>query len=60
MLVEIRAALRDDLDTPRALAAVDAWAERAVTESALSDIDVVEGAPGVVARALDALLGVRI
>ena len=60
MLVEIRAALRDDLDTPRALAAVDAWAERAVTESALSDVDVVEGAPGVVARALDALLGVRI
>ncbi|QIK83421.1 cysteine--1-D-myo-inosityl 2-amino-2-deoxy-alpha-D-glucopyranoside ligase [Sanguibacter sp. HDW7] len=60
MLVEIRAALRDDLDTPRALAAVDAWAERAVTESALSDVEVVEGAPGVVARTLDALLGVRI
>lgn len=60
MLVEVRAALRDDLDTPRALAAVDAWAERAVTESALSDVEVVEGAPGVVARTLDALLGVRI
>lgn len=59
MLTQMRTALRDDLDTPTALAAVDAWAERAVTESALDDVDVVEGAPGVVARAIDALLGIR-
>lgn len=59
-LAEIRAALRDDLDAPRALRAVDEWAERAVAESSRSDVAVHEGAPGVVARAVNALLGVRL
>ena len=54
-LAAMRAALADDLDTPRAVRAVDAWADTAMTLGG----DVI-GAPGVIARALDALLGVRI
>ncbi|MBO9554392.1 cysteine--1-D-myo-inosityl 2-amino-2-deoxy-alpha-D-glucopyranoside ligase [Cellulomonas sp.] len=56
MLAGVRAAVADDLDTPTALAVVDAWAEAALAGTA----DPVEGAPGVVARTIDALLGVRI
>jgi L-cysteine:1D-myo-inositol 2-amino-2-deoxy-alpha-D-glucopyranoside ligase len=52
---EIRAALADDLDAPSALLAVDRWAalqeERGGTD---------EGAPGVVSRAVDALMGVAL
>jgi L-cysteine:1D-myo-inositol 2-amino-2-deoxy-alpha-D-glucopyranoside ligase len=55
LLADLRAAVADDLDTPRALALVDEWARLALTGSAAP----VEGAPGVVARAVDALLGVR-
>ncbi len=51
----IRGALAEDLDAPRALAAVDAWADTALTLGG-----DVEGAPGIVARAIDALLGVRV
>lgn len=51
----IRAAVGDDLDAPRALAAVDAWADAALTLGG-----DVEGAPGLVARAIDAILGVRV
>lgn len=51
----VRAALADDLDAPRALAAVDAWANAALTLGG-----DVEGAPGLIARAVDALLGVRV
>ncbi|KGM14367.1 cysteine--1-D-myo-inosityl 2-amino-2-deoxy-alpha-D-glucopyranoside ligase [Cellulomonas bogoriensis] len=50
----VRAALTDDLDAPAALAAVDTW-----VDAALSIGGEVEGAPGVMARAIDALLGVR-
>lgn len=50
---EVRAAVRDDLDAPRALAAIDAWA--AVTVAlAVGDPD----APGAVADVVDALLGI--
>ncbi|MFE4173046.1 cysteine--1-D-myo-inosityl 2-amino-2-deoxy-alpha-D-glucopyranoside ligase [Streptomyces sp. NPDC056909] len=52
---EIREALADDLDAPAALLAVDRWA--ALQESA-GGTD--EGAPGVVSRAVDALLGVAL
>ncbi len=55
-LAAVRTALADDLDAPRALAAVDAWADAALAGAAEPD----EGAPGVVARMLDALLGVRL
>ena len=51
----VRAALANDLDAPAALAAVDAWAERTLTEDGDEP-----SAPGVLARALDALLGVRV
>jgi L-cysteine:1D-myo-inositol 2-amino-2-deoxy-alpha-D-glucopyranoside ligase len=55
-LTAVRAAVADDLDTPTALQAVDDWTARAVRGAE----EPVEGAPGVVARAVDALLGVRL
>jgi len=55
-LAEVRAALADDLDAPRALAAVDRWAELSLAGTA----EPVEGAPGVISRAVNALLGVRL
>ncbi len=58
-LAAVRAALADDLDAPAALAAVDAWAERSLDPARDTSGDH-EGAPGVVARAIDALLGVRL
>ncbi|MFC5289817.1 cysteine--1-D-myo-inosityl 2-amino-2-deoxy-alpha-D-glucopyranoside ligase [Actinokineospora guangxiensis] len=55
-LVErLRDHLADDLDTPRALAAVDAWAERAARGTG-GDPD----APTAVRRAVDALLGIAL
>ncbi|MGY4642264.1 cysteine--1-D-myo-inosityl 2-amino-2-deoxy-alpha-D-glucopyranoside ligase [Cellulomonas sp. URHB0016] len=56
MLAGVRAAVAADLDTPAALAVVDAWVEDSLAGTA----DPVEGAPGVVARTIDALLGIRI
>jgi L-cysteine:1D-myo-inositol 2-amino-2-deoxy-alpha-D-glucopyranoside ligase len=47
----VRAALADDLDTPAALAAVDAWCA--------GDGDD-DQAPGLVRAAVDALLGVAL
>ena len=55
VLVQMRAALAGDLDATTALAAVDAWAG-ASTSIDGDDTD----APGLVARACDALLGVRL
>ena len=55
-LAGVRAALADDLDTPRALALVDAWADLSLAGTA----EPVEGAPGVISRTLDALLGIRL
>lgn len=55
LVEEIRAALADDLDAPAALAAVDRWA---VSQAVSGGTD--EGAPGVVSRAVDALLGVAL
>lgn len=63
-IARIRASLANDLDTPGALTAVDEWAADSLQRS--GDIDQVErgdwelGAPGVVGRALDALLGIRL
>ncbi|HWS58713.1 MAG TPA: cysteine--1-D-myo-inosityl 2-amino-2-deoxy-alpha-D-glucopyranoside ligase, partial [Actinotalea sp.] len=51
----IRSALADDLDAPSALRAVDTWCD-----AALSVGGDDEGAPGVLARSVDALLGVRL
>ncbi|WP_030021454.1 cysteine--1-D-myo-inosityl 2-amino-2-deoxy-alpha-D-glucopyranoside ligase [Streptomyces monomycini] len=55
LLEEIRTALADDLDSPAALAAVDRWAAAQAADGG-SD----EGAPGLVSRAVDALLGVAL
>lgn len=58
-LTRMRAALANDLDSASALTAVDEWVgeqERNVER----DVDVEAGAPGVVARAADALLGVAL
>jgi L-cysteine:1D-myo-inositol 2-amino-2-deoxy-alpha-D-glucopyranoside ligase len=50
---EVRAALADDLDTPRALAAVDRWADEVLAVGGPDET-------GLVAQACDALLGVRL
>ncbi|MEO7130787.1 MAG: cysteine--1-D-myo-inosityl 2-amino-2-deoxy-alpha-D-glucopyranoside ligase [Dermatophilaceae bacterium] len=52
---DIRAALAEDLDSQRALEAVDRWAAQALTRGGQDP-----GAPGVLSRTLDALLGVRL
>ncbi|ATG54821.1 cysteine--1-D-myo-inosityl 2-amino-2-deoxy-alpha-D-glucopyranoside ligase [Brachybacterium ginsengisoli] len=51
---EVRSALRDDLDTARALAALDAWAGDAPSE------DEQTSGPGDVPAAVDALFGISL
>jgi L-cysteine:1D-myo-inositol 2-amino-2-deoxy-alpha-D-glucopyranoside ligase len=53
----IREHLANDIDSPGALAAVDEWVRKSL-ERGNGDGD--PGAPGLVGRALDALLGVRL
>jgi L-cysteine:1D-myo-inositol 2-amino-2-deoxy-alpha-D-glucopyranoside ligase len=53
VIARLRDHLSDDLDTPRALAAVDAWAEAALSVGG-TDTE----APAAVRAAVDALLGV--
>ena len=55
LLAAVREALTDDLDTPAALAVIDAWAE-----AALSNAGDDDQAPALLARTVDALLGVRL
>ncbi|WP_037604454.1 cysteine--1-D-myo-inosityl 2-amino-2-deoxy-alpha-D-glucopyranoside ligase [Streptacidiphilus rugosus] len=55
LLAQVRAALAEDLDTPSALAAVDAWAARQEAEGGEDT-----GAPGLVSRTVDALMGVAL
>ncbi|WP_037914346.1 cysteine--1-D-myo-inosityl 2-amino-2-deoxy-alpha-D-glucopyranoside ligase [Actinacidiphila yeochonensis] len=55
VLAEVREALAHDLDSPRALAAVDAWAAE---QTATGGTDT--GAPGLLSRLVDALLGVAL
>jgi L-cysteine:1D-myo-inositol 2-amino-2-deoxy-alpha-D-glucopyranoside ligase len=52
---QLRAALADDLDTVRALSIVDDW-----SAATLAGDGSEETAPGLVAAAVDALLGVRL
>jgi L-cysteine:1D-myo-inositol 2-amino-2-deoxy-alpha-D-glucopyranoside ligase len=54
-VARLRDHLADDLDTPKALAAIDAWAEQALT---LGGGD--SEAPGLIRTAVDALLGVEL
>ena len=55
VIARVREHLGNDLDTPRALAAVDAWAGEAL---AVGGVD--RSAPGLVRGAVDALLGVEL
>jgi L-cysteine:1D-myo-inositol 2-amino-2-deoxy-alpha-D-glucopyranoside ligase len=57
LLGEVRARLADDLDTPAALRAVDAWADAALAGPAP---DGDPAAPGLVHDLVDALLGVAL
>jgi L-cysteine:1D-myo-inositol 2-amino-2-deoxy-alpha-D-glucopyranoside ligase len=54
-LARLRERLTDDLDTPAALAAVDRWADEALTSGG-SDT----AAPGLIRDAVDALLGIAL
>lgn len=53
LLAAVRAALAEDLDSPRALAAVDTWVETALTEGGTDT-----GAPALARATIDTLLGV--
>jgi L-cysteine:1D-myo-inositol 2-amino-2-deoxy-alpha-D-glucopyranoside ligase len=53
VIARVRGYLADDLDTPKAIAALDGW-----TTDALEDGGHDAGAPRLVATAIDALLGV--
>jgi L-cysteine:1D-myo-inositol 2-amino-2-deoxy-alpha-D-glucopyranoside ligase len=55
LLARVRACLADDLDAPKALAAIDAWVDGALAGDE-SDPD----APALVSLAVDALLGVSL
>jgi L-cysteine:1D-myo-inositol 2-amino-2-deoxy-alpha-D-glucopyranoside ligase len=55
LLAGVRARLADDLDTPGALAVVDAWADEV-----LAGLGDDRGAPALMAATVDALLGVRL
>ncbi|GAB3081873.1 cysteine--1-D-myo-inosityl 2-amino-2-deoxy-alpha-D-glucopyranoside ligase [Pedococcus soli] len=52
---QVRRHVADDLDTPGALAAVDRWAKECLTRGGRDATSA-----GVLARALDAILGVRV
>ncbi|WP_034269559.1 cysteine--1-D-myo-inosityl 2-amino-2-deoxy-alpha-D-glucopyranoside ligase [Actinospica robiniae] len=58
LLEQLRERLADDLDAPGALAAMDVWAESALAAPVGEAFD--SGAPGLAARAVDALLGVAL
>ena len=58
VLQGLRERLSDDLDSPGAIALVDAWAAR--TLAATADDEQEDGAPMIVADAVDALLGVAL
>jgi L-cysteine:1D-myo-inositol 2-amino-2-deoxy-alpha-D-glucopyranoside ligase len=63
-ITRIREALANDLDAPSALVAVDEWVREGLqgrgTEVGHGELGSELGAPGLVGRALDALLGVRL
>jgi L-cysteine:1D-myo-inositol 2-amino-2-deoxy-alpha-D-glucopyranoside ligase len=55
LLAAVRERVADDLDSPGALAVVDAW-----SEAALSGVGDDETAPALMSVAVDALLGIRL
>ncbi len=63
LLASVRAALHDDLDSPRALAAIDVWVDAVLggnigEEHRVDHLD--QAAPDTVRTLVDALLGVRL
>jgi L-cysteine:1D-myo-inositol 2-amino-2-deoxy-alpha-D-glucopyranoside ligase len=56
VLAELRLRLAADLDTPGALALVDGWVDRVLVGAEGAD----PAAPGLISRAVDALLGVAL
>ncbi|MFB9314729.1 cysteine--1-D-myo-inosityl 2-amino-2-deoxy-alpha-D-glucopyranoside ligase [Nocardioides plantarum] len=56
---EVLAALADDLDAPRAVAAVDAWASATLGTDGLADTSDPDAAAGIAAL-VDAALGIRL
>ena len=56
LLLGLRERLTDDLDSPGAIALVDAWAERTLGGGG----EIEEGSPGMVGDAVDALLGISL
>ena len=58
VVAEVRQALAEDLDAPRAVRAVEAWAEESSGSGSGSDVE--PGAGAVVARAVDASLGLQL
>ncbi|MHB8187597.1 MAG: cysteine--1-D-myo-inosityl 2-amino-2-deoxy-alpha-D-glucopyranoside ligase [Dermatophilaceae bacterium] len=59
-IARIRECLANDLDAPGALTAVDEWAKASLERGRAEPGGVEIGAPGLVGRAIDALLGVRL
>jgi len=60
LVTELRAALAADLDAPRALAAIDAWAGLALTARRNGESVVGERDSALIHDAIDALLGVEV
>ena len=62
VLITVRERLADDLDTPGALAAVDAWAAASLAGAEATDVadDWDEQSPTVVGDLVDALLGIAL
>jgi len=71
LLDRIRERLADDLDTPGALAAIDAWADSVldgagrspgagIDNGSIEALELDPAAPGLASRAIDALLGVAL
>jgi L-cysteine:1D-myo-inositol 2-amino-2-deoxy-alpha-D-glucopyranoside ligase len=60
VLDQMRAALADDLDAPRALASVDRWARDALAAGSADAAQRSTGAATAVRAAVDALLGVAL
>ncbi len=58
LVADVRSALARDLDAPRALVAVDAWADAALAGQSGTTAD--PAAPGQVARLVDARLGIEL
>ncbi|GIF26231.1 L-cysteine:1D-myo-inositol 2-amino-2-deoxy-alpha-D-glucopyranoside ligase [Actinoplanes tereljensis] len=55
LLAAVRESLSNDLDTPAALAVVDAWCEAALTATGED-----ESSPATMSKTVDALLGIRL